>query len=286
MRQIALGILVTGLISTSAWAQEPAGTRLVTSGALSGVRFDTLALTAQTATPAAAPAPAPAPAKPVTVLVGADVPTTYFFRGYRQEADPQLTFQPYVDVGFAAGEAAINVGLFNSFHTGSNKDAGYGYYETDFYAAVTAKKIKATYTAYTYPNIDNSTIHELMLSTTFSGRLAPSAAIAFELKKPAGYDKGIYLELGINPAVPMKDGAPVTVTIPVKLGLGLKDYYFDADGDTPFGYISGGVTVGHAFPVGEVHGGVTIYGFGDALKAVNRDKAGQAVGNVGFSVTF
>lgn len=284
MRQIALGILVTGLISTSAWAQEPAEARLVTSGALAGIRFDAPALTEQTAAPATAPTPAP-PAKKVTGTVGADVPSSYFFRGYRQEADPKFTFQPFVDVAMAAAQATVNVGLFNSFHTGSLKDAGAGYYETDFYAAVTAKKIRTQYTAYTYPNIDNSTIHELMFSTTFSGALAPSAAIAFEFSKASGADKGIYLELGVNPAVPMKD-APVAITIPVKLGLGLKDYYFNADGDTPFGYFSAGVNVSKPLAHGDVHGSVVVYGFGDALKAVNNDKAGQVVGSVGFTVAF
>jgi hypothetical protein len=283
MRQIAIGILVTGLISTSAWAQEPGRTRLVTRDALAGVGFDAPALAAQT--PAPAPAPEP-PAKMVTGTVGADVPSSYFFRGYRQETDPKFTFQPFVDVALAAGDASFNVGLWNSLHTGSLKDGGAGYYETDFYAAVTVSKIKATYTAYTYPKIDNSTIHELMFSTSFSGKLAPSAAIAFELSKASGADKGIYLELGVNPAVPMKDGAPVAITIPVKLGLGLKDYYFDADGDTPFGYFSAGVSISRPLAHGDVHGGLTVYGFGDALKPVNNDKAAQAVGSVGFTVTF
>lgn len=292
MRQIALGILVTGLISTSAWAQEPAQARLVTSGALAGLRFDAPALTAQTApAPAATPAPEP-PAKKVTGTVGADIPSGYYFRGYRQEFNPAFTFQPFVDIAVAGESASFNFGLFNSFHTGSlKKDAGAGYYETDFYAAVTVAKIKATYTAYTYPklpSISDSAIQELMFSTSLSGKLAPSVALAFELKKPAGLDKGIYLELGINPAVPMKDGAPVAITIPVKLGLGLKDYYFNEDGDTPFGYFSAGVNVSKPVAHGDLHGGVTVYGFGDSLKGVNLDepKSGQVVGSVGFTVTF
>jgi hypothetical protein len=281
MRQIALGIFVTGLISTSAWAEEPAQARLNTSGAFTGVTFSAPARSEQTA---AAPAPAPEPpAKKVKTLVGADVPSSYFFRGFRQETDPAFTFQPYVDVGVSGENASFNVGLFNSFHTGSLKDAGAGYYETDFYAAATVHNIKATYTAYTYPKIDDSTIHELMFSTSFANALAPSVAVAFELAKPEGYDKGIYLELGVAPAVPMGDDAPVSITIPVKVGLSLKDYY----GDDTFGYFSGGVTVGKSInDMLEVHGGVTVYGFGDALKAVNNDKAGQVVGNVGFSVSF
>jgi hypothetical protein len=280
MRQIALGILVTGLISTSAWAQEPAQARLVTSGALAGLTFSTPALTEQAATPAPEP-----PAKKVTGTVGADVPSVYFFRGYRQETDPSFTFQPFVDIGVAASDkVSLNFGLWNSFNTGSLNDAiGSSYYETDFYAAATVGMVKATYTAYTYPKIDDSTIHELMFSASADNKLAPSVALAFELKKAAGVDKGVYLELGISPAVPMADDAPVSITIPVKVGLSLKDYY---GGDT-FGYFSAGVNLGHSInDTVEVHGGITVYGFGDTLKFVNNDKAGEAVGSVGFSVSF
>jgi hypothetical protein len=287
MRQIALGIVITGLISTSAWAEEPAQVRLNTSGAFTGVTFSTLAASEQTA-PAPAPAPEP-PAKKVTGTVGADIPTAYYFRGYRQEFDPQFTIQPFIDVAIAGDKASFNVGLFNSFHTGTNKDAGYGYYETDFYAAATVHNIKATYTAYTYPKIDDSTIQELMFSTSFANALAPSVALAFELAKPAGLDKGIYLELGVNPAVPMKKDAPIAVTIPVKLGLGLKDYYFDENGDdTPFGYFSAGVSVSHPLSHGDVHGSVLVYGFGDSLKGYNidKEKSAQVVGSVGFTATF
>src|SRR4051812_44830819 len=113
MRQIALGILVTGLISTSAWAQEPTQPRLATSGLLAGMRFDAPVLAAQ-ATPAPTPAPAP-PAKKVTGTFVADMPTGYYFRGYRQEFDPAFTFQPAIDVAVAGNNASFNVGLFNSF---------------------------------------------------------------------------------------------------------------------------------------------------------------------------
>jgi hypothetical protein len=273
MRQIALGIVITALISTSAWAEEPTGARLKLDGALAGVSFATAALTQD----AAEEEP------PVAALVGADFPSSYFFRGYRQEGEPSVTFQPFVDVSFAGESASFNVGVWNSLHTGSLKDAGAGWYETDFYAAVTVNNIKATYTAYLYPQIDDSAIHELMLSTSFDHVLAPSVAIAFEFAKPDGYDKGVYFELGVAPAVPMADDAPVSVTIPVKVGLSVKDYY----GEDTFGYLSAGVNLGKSLnDAAEIHGGVTVYAFGDHLKAVNNDKAGQFVASVGFSVGF
>lgn len=288
MRQIALGLLCSAALTTSAFAQEPAKLNLRTDRALAGGSFLT---PVRTLTLSAAPAAAQAAADDepaVSVLVGADIPSVYYFRGYRQEADAKFTFQPYADVGFAAGEGVnVNLGIWNSLHTGSLKDGGAGYYETDLYAAVTAGMVKATYTAYTYPKIDDSAIHELMFSTTFddsasSFPLAPSAAIAFEFAKSSGADKGIYLELGVAPGIPLGDDAPVSISIPVKVGLSLKDYY----GGDGFGYVSGGVSL--SVPVNdmfEVHGSVIGLGFGDYLKLVN-DKSGDVVASVGFGISF
>jgi hypothetical protein len=284
MRQIALGLILAGFVATPAWAEEPSGARLNLNGALRGVTFNTPAPRLMQAAPAAAE-----PDPKVTALVGADFPSSYFFRGYRQEGDPALTFQPYVDVAIAGEQVSFNVGVWNSLHTGSLSDADAGWYETDFYAAATMGMLKATYTAYTYPKIDDATIHELMFSGTFSNALAPSVALAFEFSKASGADKGIYLELGIAPAVPMADDAPVSITIPVKVGLSLKDYYFDPSTgeDTTFGYFSAGVNIGKSInDMFEVHGGITVYGFGDALKDWNNDKAGQFIGSIGFSAKF
>ncbi len=277
MKQIALGLVVTALISTSAWAEEPTKARLKLDGALAGLSFATAAPTQ---------AAAEEEESPVAVLVGADIPSSYFFRGYRQETDPNFTFQPFVDVSFATEGATFNFGSWNSLHTGSLSDADAGFYETDFYAAATVGRVKATYTAYMYPGFNDdtlATIHELMLSTSFEHFLAPSVAVAFEFAKPEGYDKGVYLELGIAPSVPMAEDAPVSITIPVKIGTSLKDYY----GEDFFGYFSAGINLGHSLSESaEIHGGLTVYGFGETLKLVNNDKAGQVVGSVGFSVGF
>ena len=74
------------------------------------------------------------------------------------------------------GDQRSEKSVFEEVLTFVVKDDGAGYYETDFYAAVTVAKIKATYTAYTYPklpSISDSAIQELMFSTSFSGKLAP-----------------------------------------------------------------------------------------------------------------
>jgi hypothetical protein len=281
MRQIALGILVTAVCAASASAQETTTPSL--RSAIRGVTFSTPALTLQPVQPVQA---APAEKK-ATVTVGADVPSLYYFRGLRQEGDPALTFQPFVDVGVAGERASFNVGLWNSLHTGSNKDAGFGYYETDFYAAVSMGVLKATYTAYTYPKIDSSAIHEIMVSAAYDDSdrafsIAPSAAIAFELHKSSGAPNGVYLELGVAPAVPLED-APVSLSFPVKVGFSLKDYY----GGDAVGYISYGALVG--IPVNdrfELHLSGLGYAFpGDFVKAYNGE-SNNFVASGGFSVKF
>ena len=140
--------------------------------------------------------------------------------------------------------------------------------------------VKATYTAYTYPSIDDSAIHELMLSTTLPGPLAPSAALAFEFSKSSGADKGIYLELGVAPAIPMGDDAPATITVPVKFGFSLKDYYELGGNDNKFGWfdIGGLLTVPFTgvpskFGAWNFHAGVDLLVFGKAAGA----KAGDGL---------
>jgi hypothetical protein len=253
--------------------------------ALEGITFTTAAPgPARTTLVAQAAAGGPE----VSVLVGADIPSVYYFRGFRQESDAKFTFQPYADIGVAASDmVSFNVGTWNSFHTGSLKDSDLGYYETDLYAAVTTGMLKTTYTAYTYPNIDDSAIHELMFSTTFDDSasafpLAPSVALAVEFAKPSGLDKGVYLELGATPAIPMADDAPVSISIPIKLGLSLKDYY----GEETFGYFSAGGVVGVPITdMFEVHLSVIGYAFGDALESYNGE-SGAAVVSGGFSISF
>jgi hypothetical protein len=279
---MVLGVVAVGLISSTAMAQELSPARLDLQSAIRAT-FTAAEVQAQ------APAPAPAPARPVKVIGGIDFPTVYFFRGYRQETDPEFTAQPFVDVGFAASDAvALNVGLWNSIHTGSLSDEPLdaGWYETDFYVAATTGMLKTTYTAYTYPSFDDATIHELMFTVSVPHMLAPSVNLAFEFAKPEGLDKGVYLDFGINPAIPT--GGPVTVTVPIKIGLSLKDYY----GEDTFGYFSGGLNVLVPLsPNFDIHGGVQVLGLGDHVKNLNvnadgETSAGQFIGTIGLGFSF
>src|SRR5438045_3734673 len=61
----------------------------------------------------------------MTFTGGMDVPSIYFFRGMRQEGDPKITLQPYGDLGIAFGDhAKVNVGVWNSLHTGTSGTGG------------------------------------------------------------------------------------------------------------------------------------------------------------------
>ncbi|MEO8070823.1 MAG: hypothetical protein ABI652_05440 [Acidobacteriota bacterium] len=284
-----------------------------------GQQFQVAALAqapAGTPTPTT-PAPAPEPAaKKVTTTIGADVPllTGYVFRGIVQEGDPKFTIQPFVDFGIAASPTVtINVGTWNSFHSGSNKDAGsrgaHAWYESDIYGQATfvAGKWKPAvlFTAYTSPADVYKTVSEfagiLMYDdSAMSMPLSPKIILAFETSDASadgGDSKGVYLEAGVKPV--HKAGA-ATIGIPIKLGLSLKDYYqgFKEDGsygDNKFGYFDIGANVsvplsGMKMGAWEAHGGLDFYVFGKNRKVQqegdDEPKSVKPVLSFGFSAIF
>jgi hypothetical protein len=320
MRQIAWGLLAAGLISTTASAQEasPRGTLV------NQIRSVARAMAPGALAPVAQAAAAPAPRK-VTVIVGADMPflTGYVFRGIVQEFDPAFTIQPYVDVGVAVNETTtVNIGTWNSFHTGSNKDALDGaFYESDLYASATfvAGKWKpgVLYTLYTSPaggydgvGDDGSIgVSELAFFANYDDSamavpMSPRIVLAFETtdtQADFGTAKGVYLELGVKPTFKAAEDSPVTFGVPVKLGLSLKDYYETLDADTgeptdnKFGYLQFGVNASvpiSAITTGawEFHTGLDFFVFGENRKVLqegdDEPKSFKPVFNIGFSATF
>jgi hypothetical protein len=297
MRQIACGLLAATLISTTAMAQEARrGPSFLTQARSAGA---VLALSAAPMSQAPAAEPAPLPVK---VTGGIDFPSHYFFRGIRQEFDPELTVQPFVNLAFTANEmTTLNVGSWNSFHTGSTKDGPGAFYESDFYAsaAFAADAVTPTvlYTAYMSPADAFSTVHELAFIAAINDGdsafpLAPAVTLAFELgdhSADGGTRKGIYLELAATPAIPLGDDVPVTLTVPVKLGLSAHHYYENpvTGDDNKFGYFSIGlaglVPLSSNF---DIHGSVLVYTFGDTLELFNNGEKTQAVGSIGLGFSF
>jgi hypothetical protein len=283
------------------------------------------ALSGDAAAQTQAPAAADANTGSITVTGSFDAVSTYMFRGIRQNSTG-IALWPAVDLGFAAysgdgrlKSVAINLGSWNSLNTGdtgSDGPTGKLWYESDFYSKLTigfrgSANLAAFYTAYTSPNNTFTTVKEIAFQfniddAAYLGRAAlkPYALVAFEFgaapgigQADGGAHDGRYLELGIAPGYSFPRA---TLTVPVKVGVSLHDYYelnvgtptapvFD---DNPFGFASvaglvnvplGGTT---SFGAWNVHGGVEFLALGETTKALNGGDGHRVVGSIGFGFAY
>ncbi len=248
----------------------------------------------------------------LTVTGGVDfLPgTPYIFRGFVQEAEPKITLWPYFDLGFAlmSGDGAIksagvSVGLWSSVHTGSSGSDGptaKAHYEQDFYVTLNlgfggGVGLGATYMALTSPNDLFDTTKELQFKVTKAHMLNPYGFVAIELtdiSADGGESKGSYLELGVSPGLPLGSDK-VTVNIPVKLGLSLKDYYELNGQDKRFGFFDVGALVTvpltglpKSFGSWNLHGGLDIVVMGDRTKLSNDDESSKVTGLIGVGLSY
>jgi hypothetical protein len=126
--------------------------------------------------------------------------------------------------------------------------------------------------------------------------VSPSVTLGFELHGQAdgGDRRGTYLELGVSPEVTLLDAPryPLTLSVPVTLGMSLTHYYEGPTGSNRFGFfdVGGAVSVPLAFMSGrtswEVHGGVNVMWLGDNLRLFNDGDRVKPVGVFGLSVTY
>jgi hypothetical protein len=234
------------------------------------------------------------------------------FRGIRQNSTGFATW-PAFDLGLAAysgdgglKSVTINFGTWNSLHsgdTGQDGPSGKLWYESDFYAGASlgfgkGTTVGVTYTAYTSPNGLFGTVKELAfkLAVDDSGLLGAAAVkpymvLAQELDGQAdgGANEGTYLEVGIGPGYAL---SRMTLTVPLKVGLSLSDYYEGADGDETFGFFSvaGVVTVPFTsaptrFGSWNIHGGVEFLMLGDRNEAVFGDSS-HVIGSIGIGLSY
>ena len=185
-----------------------------------------------------------------------DLPSSYVFRGLIQESDPRITVLPAVELGIHVGDAVVSLGTWHGLLAGSSGldgPTGRLHYEERFSAGVTLPvgaglTAGTTWTAYTSPNVLFDTRQELLLRVARRGWLNPYGVAAFELKGAAdGIDDGTgsYLEVGGGPRLPL--GAfNGSVTVPVKVGISLQNYYQGFSGDTRFGFLDVGAHVTRA----------------------------------------
>jgi hypothetical protein len=276
-----------------------------------------LALAAAVSAPAWAQSPAQSPNQGAITFTGSlDAPSVYFFRGILQEGNPSLTLWPAFDlrVALASGDgglkrAAVHVGVWNSLHTGT---AGTGgpldrlHYQEDFYTTldlgVARGFVLATsFVARTSPNGSFETIREVDVKVAKDGRIAPYGIVAFELSDRGqadnGSKRGTYMELGAAPAVALPF-ARARLTVPVRLGVSLKNYYelLGTDlvyRDRAFGFFDVGGQIAiplsssaSRFGFWNVHGGADLMTLGDTTRVFNRGDRTRVVGLIGLGVTY
>jgi len=266
------------------------------------------------ASPSAAQTADPNPGS-LTFTGSTDFSNAYMFRGLRQD-DTSMIVWPAADLGIAIYEGngglrnvSLNVGTWNSLHTGvtgSDGPSGKLWYESDFYSTLSfglpyGVTAGATYTSYTSPNNSFSTVKEIAFraalddsASTFSVR--PYALLALEFDTSPGFGQadgglnaGRYLEIGIAPTVATTLAA---LSVPVKVGLSVGDYYELGGVDNAFGFFSVGVAA--SVPIGgttrfgtwSARGGAEFLSLGDTPEAFNGGDQSKVVFSIGIGFVY
>ena len=257
----------------------------------------------------------------VSFSAGSDITTAYFFRGILQERDGFI-WQPYGEVNFKLWESdkeddswnsfTLFGGSWNSVHSEKTLASSSGpsnWYEADVYAGAkttifTNTELKGYYIAYTYPGGAFNTVQEIDTQISFNDSeyldkfaLYPYVLFAAELENSAlgaSNTEGGYMELGVGPSFTLIDheSYPLTLTLPMLVGLSIYDYFESPSGENnTFGYFKGGTvfTVPLAFIPAEYgawafKAGAAVYAFGTNLEAYNKGNNPWVVGT--WSVTF
>lgn len=210
----------------------------------------------QTQGPAAAPATgteAAANTGRVSLLLGADWASAYYFRGIVSEQNGGNNVQPYAEIGFKLLDnvgpltsLVIAPGIWNNWHYGGGtvvepSDPKF-WFEADLYIKLTATwwevlSTSVTYTYYTSPNDSFASYADVGLSFSLADSkwlgafaLNPSILFAFETKGEAlaaDGKKGIYMGIGLAPGYTFFENSsfPVNISLPLTFGFSLKDYY-------------------------------------------------------------
>jgi hypothetical protein len=260
----------------------------------------------------------------VSILMGMDWTSDYYFRGILQ-ADKGWILQPYGEITFKLLEnmgplnaLGLTIGSWNSLHGGPSGIEGGSlshdpkmWYESDFYTRVGATLFEEVnagiiYTAYMSPNDRFQTVQELAFSFGYNDAklpgpfaLNPSALLAFEVKgqADAGLHKGVYLQFGIAPGVTLleKSAYPISLSVPLAVGLSLSDYYeFGTGDDDTLGWWSAGLAgsvplkfIPARFGNWQTKASVTMLRLeGDNLRRVNNNDRTEFIGSVGLALTY
>jgi len=203
------------------------------------------------------------------------------------------------------------MGTWNSVQDAS---AGDQWYESDFYVGASyalseCLSVDASYIwLYGPSNGVGEFAQEIDLSVAYddSGMwgdgfdgLQPYVLVAIETSGGSdgiGYNgKGIYYELGIAPSFTVVDSAtsPITLTIPLTLGLGSDYYQISTTDDDSFGFVDAGLDfsmplsfVPAQFGSWEAAAGVHFLFLGDNTEAMNNGDDFEIIGTFGISMSY
>jgi hypothetical protein len=258
----------------------------------------------------------------VSLLLGADWASAYYFRGIANVQNGGSNVQPYAEVGFKLLEnqgplssLVFAPGIWNNFQYGDDgrlvepSDPRF-WFESDLYLKLSATwwdtlTTAVTYTYYTSPNDSFTTYADVGLSFGLNDSkwlgdfaLNPSLLVAFETKgealASANGKKGIYMGIGLAPGYTFFTDAstPLNVSLPMTFGFSLKDYY-TVDGGQTFGYFSGGplFTAQLKFIPPEygnwaLKAGVQLLVLNSNLEKVNTDENFVPIGSIGVAMTY
>jgi hypothetical protein len=266
--------------------------------------------------------------------MGVDWTDKYYFRGMRQQ-DRGIIMQPWgnFSISLYEGEGAltsvaVNAGTWNSVHSrDQSADVGAkNWYEADLFAGLTLGlwnklEVGVGHTSYLSPNDSFDTVHEVDISLGFDDSdylgdfaLNPQLLWAIETQGTAsgaspdgtlvtgGPDKGTYMQISAGPEIPLwKGDNPITLSVPLILGLSLDDYYETLSTSKPsgkqnptYGYFQTGMMFGIplAFVPAEygswkLSAGWQVFQFGTTTRKVNRNQDNQTfLGIGGISMTY
>lgn len=278
----------------------------------------------QTEGPSAAPAAAEAKgpsADRVSLLLGVDWASAYYFRGIVNEQSGGNNVQPYAELGFTLMDhvgpltsLVIAPGMWNNWHYGGGalvppNDPKF-WYEIDLYVQLFATwwEVLSTSVAYTYATSPNGSFTSYadvaarvwLSDANWLGPFAlnPSIVFDFEMKGEAleaDGKRGIYMGIGLTPGHTFfgNSSFPLRLSLPLTFGFSVKNYYTVNGHDQTFGYFSGGpvITLPLKFvpaPFGSwaLKAGVRFLKLNSNLKSVNGNDGFVPIGSVGLSLLY
>jgi len=193
----------------------------------------------------------------ISLSGGVDFTNEYFFRGIYQGPgnDEGVIVQPYLDVNVEITDwMSVYFGTWNSLQTDTQGTGGGTdevWYEADWYVGTSIAlpanfSLAAGYTVLYGPSSAGIFSEEFNVSLAYDdselwgdklpGGVQPYVNVVIETDGASdGVEgEGVYVELGIEPSFTIVESekTPITLSIPMTVGLSASDYYeFDANGD-------------------------------------------------------